>query len=90
MLAHVYPLLLAPSGAPAVPGAAAVWAYVLPNGMTAGAALAATYTMMLDLYRIHALEVGMPLGVTASARTAGPIAQTIAEAGGTVTVERTA
>lgn len=88
MLAHFYIPLLA--GAAPAPGAAAVWGYTLPNGLTAGATLAAVHAMLRDLYRIHGLEVGMPLGVTATARTAGPIVQTIAEGGGTVTVERTA
>lgn len=88
MIGHWYTLLLAP-GAASVPGAAAVWGYTLPNGLTAGATLAAVHTMLRDLYRIHGLEVGTPLGVSATARSAGPITQTIAEAAGVVTVERT-
>lgn len=42
------------------------------------------------LARIHGLIAGEPLVVTPTQRTAGGIVQTIAEAGGTVTVERTA
>lgn len=87
MLAHFYIPLL--TGAAPAPGAAAVWGYTLPNGLTAGATLAAVHTMLRDLYRIHGLEVSMPLAVSATSRTAGPITQSIADAAGVVTVERT-
>lgn len=52
--------------------------------------LAAELTRILELARIHGLVAGQPLTVTASQRQAGDITQTITEAGGTVTVERTA
>lgn len=88
MLGHWYTLLLEPSEAPAVPGAAAVWGYVLENGLTAGATLVATHAMLRDLFRIHGLEVSMPLAVSSTSRTAGPITQSIADSAGTITVER--
>jgi len=76
-------------GAPSSSAAAKVWAYVLPNGKTAGQNLAEINAWMFDLARIHGLVSGTPLVVTASSRAAGDLAQSISEVGGTVTVERT-
>lgn len=67
---------------------AAVWAYVLPNGMTAAATLLQVQAQLLDLYRIHGLSVAEPLAVTITTREAGPVQQTIDDTAGTVTVTR--
>lgn len=42
-----------------------------------------------ELYKIHGLESGSPLTVTATSRAAGGVSQTISESSGTVTVTRT-
>lgn len=68
--------------------AQAVWDYVLSNGQTAGANVVAIRELLTDLHRIHGLELGTPLVVTQTARTAGAISQALAEASGTVTVTR--
>ena len=75
----------------AAPGASAaqIWAYVLPNGLSAGATLVAVHALLSELHLIHGLTLGSPLAVTDAARTAGPVSQTISEGGGTVTVTRT-
>lgn len=65
-----------------------VWDYILSNGKTASETLIETHTMLRDLYRIHWLEVGVPLVVAAASRTAGPVEQSVGEAGGEVTVTR--
>lgn len=45
-------------------------------------------TQLAEIYKIHGLQSGSPLVVTPTTRTAGDVAQTITEAGDTVTVER--
>jgi hypothetical protein len=77
------------SGSGSSSAAAKVWAYVLPNGKTAGQNLAEINEWMFGLARIHGLVLGTPLVVTPVSRVAGDLVQTISEAGGTVTVERT-
>ena len=74
----------------AAPGASAaqIWAYVLPNGKSAGQNLAEVNTWLYELHLIHGLRAGSPLAVTDAARTAGAVSQTISEGGGTVTVTR--
>lgn len=74
----------------AAPGASAaqIWAYVLPNGKSAKQTLVEVHAMLLDLHLVHGLTLGSPLTVTAASRAAGAVAQTIAEASGTVTVTR--
>lgn len=52
------------------------------------AEIAAELARVDDLHRIHGLRVGEPLTVTTSQRTAGPVEQSIDEAGDTVTVTR--
>jgi hypothetical protein len=82
--------LFAGSGtAPGVADPAAVWGYLLSNGKTAGQNLAEVNTWLYELHLIHGLRAGSPLSVTATARTAGAVAQTIMEAAGVVTVART-
>lgn len=44
---------------------------------------------LAELHKIHGLLLGNPLTVTATAREAGGVTQTVAEAGDTVTVTRT-
>lgn len=100
MLAHWYTLLLLDeSGDPVWPDPADVRDGVVygPTGseylgvLVGGGGLTGTQAaQLLALVRIHGLVVGEPLTVTPTLRTAGPIAQTIGEAGGVVTVERTA
>lgn len=46
--------------------------------------------MLAALAKIHGLVIGSPLTVSATARAAGGVEQTIAEAAGVVTVERVA
>lgn len=58
-----------------------VWNHVLANGKTPA-------EMLTELYRIHGLEAGLPLTVGATSRQAGPIEQSVSEAGGSVTVTR--
>lgn len=69
---------------------ASVWAHVLSNGKTAEQTLLDAFEMSLALARIHGLVAGEPLRVGSTARSAGPIQQTISEAGGEVVVTRTA
>jgi hypothetical protein len=76
------------SGAPPGASAAQVWAYVLSNGLTAGATLVAVHEWLNELHLIHGLRLGSPLTVTPTARTAGAVDQAIAEAGDDVTVTR--
>jgi hypothetical protein len=73
----------------AIPGAyvAGTAGYILGNliaGLTAEQA-----EQLLSLAQVHGLVLGTPLIVTATSRTAGDVVQTIADAAGTVTVERT-
>jgi hypothetical protein len=77
-------------GSSAPPGASAaqIWAYVLGNGLSAGATLSAVHALLLELHQVHGLESGSPLTVTTTSRTAAAISQTIAEVAGTVTVTR--
>lgn len=78
-------------GALAAPGgssAADVWSYVMANGKTAAETVVETHAMLRDLYRIHGLEIGMPLAVGTASRTAGPIEQSVGDSAGVVTVTR--
>lgn len=68
---------------------AAVWAYVLSNGKTAGQTMVETHAMLSELYRIHGLAAGEPLVVDKTTRTAGDIEQSITQVGDVVTVTRT-
>jgi hypothetical protein len=77
----------APPGTGADP--ADVWNYVLSNGDTAEANIVEIRAMLRELYRIHGLQIGVPLVVEQTSRTAGAIIQTIEEVAGTVTVTRT-
>jgi len=57
---------------------------VVGSGLTS-----AEQAILLDIYRIHGLQVGSPLVVTATSRDAGTVSQTITDDGlGTITVER--
>lgn len=68
--------------------AAQIWAYVLPNGMSAGDALSELHTLVLELHQIHGLEDGSPLVVSSIQRTAAAIVQSVDDVSGTVTVTR--
>lgn len=59
-------------------------------GLATAANLATVNTMVLEIYRIHGLEVGTNLVVTALSRVAGAISQTIdsTSISGTTTVSR--
>lgn len=74
----------------APPGASAaqIWGYTLSNGLSAGQNLVLAVQLLRELHLIHGLTAGSPLTVAPTARTAGAIAQTIAEAAGIVTVTR--
>jgi hypothetical protein len=65
-----------------------VWAFVLPNGKSAGQTLMDLEQMVLALYRIHGLEPGSPLVVTKTSRAAGGIEQSISSTDSGTTVER--
>lgn len=68
------------------------WVTDLPGAYTgsqAGALLDAMNTLLAELHRIHGLEIGTPLAVTATSRKAGDLTQTVGESSGTVTVTRT-
>lgn len=45
---------------------------------------------LMHIHLLHGLGIGTPLEVSATARTAGALAQTVSESGGTVTVNTTA
>ena len=45
---------------------------------------------LMHIHLLHGLGIGTPLEVSATARTAGALAQTVSESGGTVTVATTA
>jgi hypothetical protein len=61
--------------------AVAIWAYVAPK-------VTETHEMVDELHRVHGLRLTAPLQVSQTQRTTNTVAQTITEAGGTVTVER--
>lgn len=65
-----------------------VWGYLLPDGTTAGDALALVTTKLRELYKLHALLLGTSLVVAADSRTAGEISQTIGVSGNQTTVTR--
>ena len=67
---------------------AEVWRYVLSNGLTAEENLVQVHAWLSELHLIHGLRAGSPLTVTEVARTAGAVSQSVAESGGSVTVER--
>jgi hypothetical protein len=69
---------------------AAVWNYLLPNGVTTGNALMAVYNWVNELHRIHGLNATVPLVVTETNRGAGvAIQQTLVDDGnGNITVTR--
>lgn len=79
---------------------ASVWAYVARTltgspgptqaevAASVRAELAAELARIIELAKIHGLVAGQPLVVSPTTRTAGGISQSIAEAGGTVTVAR--
>jgi hypothetical protein len=68
--------------------AADVWNYVLSNGKSAEQTAVEIHAMLLDLHRIHGLELGSPLTVTETSRQAGAVLQAISEAAGAVVVTR--
>ena len=74
------------SGSGASP--AEVWGYELSNGMTAEQTLVAIHEYLRDLHRIHGLEAGSPLIVSATARAAGGINQLLSTVAGVTTVTR--
>ena len=76
------------SGAAGPCDPAAIWAHVLPNGLTAAETVTQIHTMLTALHQIHGLQVGMPLVVTPTSRTAGPVSQTIASTADATTVTR--
>lgn len=75
-------------GSGGVVGAADVWNYVLSNGLTAEQNVVSILALLSELHLIHGLTLGSPLSVSATARSAGPVSQTVAEAGSVVTVTR--
>lgn len=58
-----------------------VWAYVAPK-------MTESHEWISDLHRVHGLRSGTQLTVSQTQRIADTVEQSIAEAGGTVTVER--
>lgn len=68
---------------------AAVWSYVLSNGKTAEENVVEILAKLQALHDIHGLTLGSPLTVSATARAAGTISQTISSSSGTTTVTRT-
>lgn len=75
-----------PGGGVADPSA--VWAFVLPNGKTAGDTLAEVHAWLGELRLIHGLVPGVPLHVSPSLRSAGDIQQQFSEQGNTITATR--
>lgn len=67
-----------------------MWDELLSDGNTAEEALVGMFARLTELWRLHGLDAANPLTVTATSRAAGTIEQTIAEAGGEVTVTRVA
>ena len=88
-------LVSAPSNAaepslPASVSVADIWGFRPDGGQTAAEMLLDLRRMVLDLYRVHGLDPASPLVVGLTSRTAGTLAQSVAEFGGVVTVTRTA
>lgn len=82
------PLTVAQSQAAA---AAALSAYggVLPADLVAiGAKIDAEIVLVDEIHKIHGLQVGAPLVVTANSRTAGGISQTLVDVAASTTVTR--
>jgi hypothetical protein len=73
--------LAASPGSVVVSGVAAALSYLAGATLTPQQAL-----LVYELYLLHGLELGSPLTVSSTARAAGAVTQTIAEAGVTVTV----
>lgn len=67
---------------------AAVWAYVLSNGKTAGQNLVEVNNWLQELRLLHGLVLASPLTVTPTSRTAGAVEQAVASVGEVVTVTR--
>jgi hypothetical protein len=67
-----------------------VQAQAVSTGGGSGGLTTEQANQLAALAKIHGLVMGSPLTVTTTARAAGGVVQTIAEASGTVTVERTA
>jgi len=68
--------------------AEAVWTYAT-RGLTESALTTEQATQLLEIFRLHGLEIGSPLVVTATSREVADITQTINDDGvGTVTVTR--
>jgi hypothetical protein len=70
------------------PSPAAVWAYVLPNGKSAGQNVAEINELVWQLAKIHGLVSGAPLVVTATTRSAGDVSQSIVDSLNGTTVTR--
>lgn len=68
--------------------AEAVWGYAT-RGLTESGLTDEQATQLLEIFKLHGLDVGAPLVVTATSREAGDVSQTISDNGsGTVTVTR--
>jgi hypothetical protein len=68
---------------------AAIWNYVLSNGLTAEQNLVQIYAWLDELHKVHGLQAAFPLVVAPTLRSAGAlIQQVIANVGDTVTVTR--
>ena len=65
-----------------------VWAHTLANGLSAEQTLVEIHAWLRDLHQIHGLEVGAPLRVTPTSRSAGGVSQEIAQVGDEVSVTR--
>lgn len=68
--------------------AAAIWSYILPNGLPAGQVFSEIHSWLAELHKIHGLTPGYPMSVTQTSRTVGDIAQAIFDSSGVVTVTR--
>ena len=55
--------------------ASGIWAYPMPNGLSAA-------QVLCELHKIHGLTAGAPLAVTSATRTAGDISQSISDSAG--------
>lgn len=72
--------------------AAAVWAHAsrtLTAAPTGSGLTVQQATELNEIFKLHGLDIAAPLTVTATSRTAGDITQTITDASGTTTVQRT-
>lgn len=67
----------------------AAFATTSGGAAAAGGLTVEQHDMLAAIAKIHGLVAGTPLVVTATSRTAGDVAQTIAESGETVTIART-